>query len=113
MKIVAILAVIGFMCASSLTEAATSTGNLSVSAIVTATCSVQNASRQVTQVGINCSSGTAYTISLDGGNAASTQNRQLVSDGNQQNVPVHGPLSSSQNVSASNAGNVAGITLSY
>jgi spore coat protein U-like protein len=113
MKRVAVIAAVGLMSASSLVQAATSTGNLSVSAIVTATCSVQNASRQAAQVGVNCSSGTAYTISLDGGNAATPQNRQLVSDGNQQNVPVFASLSNNQNISAANAGDVVGITLSY
>lgn len=85
----------GVLCVSSLGQAATSTGNLAVSAIVTATCSVQSAAlpfgvynsaavQQSAQVGVNCSSGTSYTVSLDAGAApgASTANRKLVGDSN-------------------------------
>ncbi|RFB72959.1 MULTISPECIES: spore coat protein U domain-containing protein [unclassified Herbaspirillum] len=107
-------AVIGvaLLCASSLTQAATSTGNLSVSAIVTATCSVNSAAlpfgtgnssavKQSSPVGVNCSNGTSYTINLVAGNGA------------QQNLPVYGYIPSGQNVQTGSYTDVVGITLSY
>jgi len=103
---------VALVCASSLTQAATSTGNLAVSAIVTSTCSVNSAAlpsgtgntpavKQSTQAGVNCSNGTSYTISLVAGN------------GTQQNLPVYGYIPSSQHVQAGSYTDVVGITLSY
>jgi spore coat protein U-like protein len=100
------------LCASSLTQAATSTGNLSVSAIVTATCSVNSAAlpfgtgkasviKQSSPAGVNCSNGTSYTINLVAGN------------GTQQNLPVYGYIPSGQNVQTGSYTDVVGITLSY
>ncbi|MFL9880274.1 spore coat U domain-containing protein [Herbaspirillum rhizosphaerae] len=78
---------------SSLGQAATSTGNLAVSAIVASTCSVQSAAlpfgtynssavQQSAQVGVVCSNGTSYTVSLDAGAApgATSTDRKLVGD---------------------------------
>src|SRR5450830_1146923 len=116
MKKIAIIAAVFTFSVSGLAQAATSTGNLSVSAIVTSTCSVQSgslplASAATARVGVNCSSGTAYTISLDASTTATS--RQLISDGSQQSVPVFSTASNGQNLNAGNAGDVVGITLSY
>lgn len=72
--------------------AASPTGNLEVSAIVTQQCSVQsaalpfgvygsNAVQQNAQIGVTCSSGTSYTVGLDQGAAASADRRMATADG--------------------------------
>jgi len=71
--------------------AASASGNLAVSAIVNAQCVVQSAAlpfgtynstavQQNAQIGVTCSNGTAYTVSLDAGtgSGASTASRKLV-----------------------------------
>lgn len=71
--------------------AASASGNLAVSAIVTAQCVVQSAAlpfgtynaaavQQNAQIGVTCSNGTSYTVSLDAGtgSGASTTTRKLV-----------------------------------
>ncbi|MCA1324008.1 spore coat U domain-containing protein [Herbaspirillum sp. alder98] len=70
--------------------AASTTGNLTVSAVVTAQCVIQSAAipfgtyssgavQQNAQIGVNCSNGTSYTISLDAGSGtgATTATRKL------------------------------------
>ncbi|NUU03509.1 Csu type fimbrial protein [Herbaspirillum robiniae] len=70
--------------------AASSTGNLAISAVVTAQCVVQSAAipfgtysssaiQQNAQIGVTCSNGTSYTISLDAGtgSGANTTARKL------------------------------------
>lgn len=72
--------------------AASTNGNLTVSAIVTAQCVVQSAAlpfgtynssaiQQNAQIGVTCSNGTSYTVSLDAGtgSGASTTARKLAS----------------------------------
>jgi spore coat protein U-like protein len=100
------------LCVSSLAQAATSTGNLSVSAIVTSTCSVNSAAlpfgtgnssavKQSPAVGVNCSNNTSYTINL------------VAANGAQQNLPVYGYIPSGQHVQTGSYTDVVGITLSY
>ena len=70
--------------------AASTTGNLAVSAIVSAQCVIQSAAipfgnysasavQQNAQIAVNCSNGTSYTISLDAGSGsgATTTSRKL------------------------------------
>jgi spore coat protein U-like protein len=118
-KLTIIVAVI-VLCASTWAQAATSTGNMLVSAIVTSTCSVQSAAlmlgnnntiRQHPQVGVNCSAGTAYTASWDNSNGAATLNN--TGNGNQQSLPLSGVVPTSQNISTGNFNDVVAITLSY
>nr|WP_198980885.1 spore coat U domain-containing protein [Herbaspirillum sp. ASV7] len=72
--------------------AASSTGNLDITAMVPTQCVVQSAAlpfgtysssaiQQNAQIGVTCSSGTSYTVSLDAGTAsgASTATRKMVS----------------------------------
>jgi len=100
------------LCVSSLAQAATSTGNLSVSAIVTSTCSVNSAAlpfgtgtsssvKQSSPIGVNCSNNTSYTINL------------VAANGAQQNLPVYGYIPSGQHVQTGSYTDVVGITLSY
>jgi len=70
--------------------AASTTGNLTVSAIVSAQCVIQSAAipfgtysasavQQNAQIAVNCSNGTSYTVSLDAGSGtgATTASRKL------------------------------------
>lgn len=70
--------------------AASTTGNLAVSAIVSSQCVIQSAAipfgnysssavQQNAQIAVNCSNGTSYTISLDAGSGsgATTASRTL------------------------------------
>lgn len=69
---------------------ASTTGNLAISAIVTSQCTVQGSAipfgnynaasiQQNANIGVTCSSGTSYTISLDAGtgSGANTSTRKL------------------------------------
>ena len=83
----------GFLiCPATDLMAASSTGNLGISATVLTQCVVQSAAlpfgtysssaiQQNAQIGVTCSNGTSYTVSLDAGTAsgASTGNRKMVS----------------------------------
>ncbi|MFL9926026.1 spore coat U domain-containing protein [Herbaspirillum lusitanum] len=75
--------------------AASSTGNLAISAIVTAQCVIQSAAlpfgtynsaavQQSAQIGVTCSNGTSYTVSLDAGagTGANTTTRKLATSDN-------------------------------
>lgn len=83
-----------FFCCGTELMAASSTGNLDISAVVPSQCVVQSAAMpfgvyaasaltQNAQIGVACSNGTSYTVSLDAGTAGSgTANRKLLtSDG--------------------------------
>ncbi len=106
--------------------AVTQNGDLTVSANVVNTCSVQgsslpfgNAQPQLLQqsgnVAVNCSSGTTYSVALDAG-ASPAASRVIrgpansVANGVQQNLPVYERISNGQ---AGTPGDVVGVTLSY
>ncbi|MBW9332127.1 spore coat U domain-containing protein [Herbaspirillum sp. RU 5E] len=86
-----LLLAVGLLCCVNLqTQAASSTGNLDISAIVPSQCVVQSAAlpfgtyaagavQQNAQIGVNCSNGTSYTVSLDAGtgSGASVASRKL------------------------------------
>jgi len=76
------------------TQAATTTGTLTVTAAVAATCNVANASvafgtynpgggavNASTQIGVRCTKGTPFTVSLNGGGSGNISGRQMSSTG--------------------------------
>lgn len=106
--------------------AATPSSDLTVSANVVNTCSVQGSSQafgsaqpqllqQSGNVAVNCSSGTTYSVALDAG-ASPAATRVIrgpvnnVATGAQQNLPVYERISNGQGTAY---GDVVGVTLSY
>ncbi|MBC3918406.1 spore coat protein U domain-containing protein [Undibacterium sp. CY18W] len=130
------------------------TASLAVSAVVVPTCTVQGSAisfgnyettpvEQTSNIGVNCSQGTAYVVSLGGANANvrqmagpsnATLNYALFQDasrsklwgsavdsnavagtgnGNLQNLPVYGRIPAGQVVTPGNYNEAVSITLTY
>ena len=119
------------LCVSSACAAATITGNVTVSAVVMPTCSMQSplsatafdnksSLKSFAQVGVNCAKGISYTVTTDypgatcsSGHNPATDAVTSVGNGAQQSIPLDASVSAKQNMDTESYTNLVSITLSY